>query len=382
MFSQIRQLTAYSKGGVNASFTYDAEGLRGSKTVNGVKTTYQYVGDKLYYEKRGDNQEFYYFYDGFGHLSTIYYTFGGSRAIYHVTTNMQGDVNAIYNSSGTLVARYEYDAWGNTLSVTDASGNPITAWYNIANANPIRYRGYYYDKDLDLYYLQSRYFDSNTGRFLNADKFVTTGQGVLSYNMFAYCLNNPVNFSDSTGHWRERIEKIIGFIKFVIFVAMVILQSKSQSFEICNETMETSVTTPSAYFDAGTFVGEVGVSSTETEADKERGLFHRFDNVNTILGTEETVVKSGIGVNVFGIYGYDIGISSEDHIFLDTHLVSFVHSSTTCGIDGLGYSIGIDYTDKNSVDITVRAGWIIPALLVLATPNTEERQAFVPAPAY
>lgn len=195
-----RQLTAYSKGNVNATFTYDADGLRGSKTVNGVKTVYQYVGDKLYYEKRGDNQEFYYFYDGFGNLSTIYYTFGDSRAIYYVTTNMQGDVNAIYNSSGTLVARYEYDAWGNTLSVTDASGNPITAWYNIANANPIRYRGYYYDKDLDLYYLQSRYYDSNTGRFLNADKFVTTGQGVLSYNMFAYCLNNPVIFRDPNGH--------------------------------------------------------------------------------------------------------------------------------------------------------------------------------------
>ena len=205
-----RQLTGYAKNGTMSTFTYDADGLRGSKTVGGVKTVYQYVGDKLYYEKRGNSQEFYYFYDSYGNLATIYYGTSSSRAIYHTLTNAQGDVIAIYNNTGALVARYEYDAWGNILSVTDANGNAITQWYHIANANPIRYRGYYYDDDLGLYYLQSRYYDSETGRFINADN-QTSGVGgdVLGYNMFAYCTNNPVNLSDGSGHWPSWATKLI-----------------------------------------------------------------------------------------------------------------------------------------------------------------------------
>ena len=184
--------------------TYDADGLRSTKTVGTRKFEYQYVGDKLFYEKRGDNQEFYYFYDSYGNLSMIYYTLVGSngvtsRAVYHAVTNAQGDVIALHKQNGQLVARYEYDAWGNTLSVTDANGNPITTWYNIANSNPIRYRGYYYDSDIGLYYLQSRYYDAEIGRFINADGYITTGHGVMSYNMYSYCQNNPVMYSDPSG---------------------------------------------------------------------------------------------------------------------------------------------------------------------------------------
>lgn len=198
-----RQLTGYAKNGVTSTFSYDADGLRSTKTVGNVKTEYQYVGDQIFYEKRGDSQEFYYFYDSYGNLSKIYYTLHSngttSRAVYHALTNAQGDIVALYNSAGNLVAQYEYDAWGNTLSIKDASGVAITAWYNIAVANPIRYRGYYYDADLGLYYLQSRYYDATIGRFINADGYITTGQGVLSYNMYAYCLNNPVMYSDPSG---------------------------------------------------------------------------------------------------------------------------------------------------------------------------------------
>ena len=199
-----RQLKSFTKDGTTSTMTYDADGLRSTKTVGTRKTEYQYVGDKLFYEKRGDNQTFYYFYDSYGNLSMIRYTLVGSdnsvsTATYLVQTNSQGDVVALYTKAGALYARYEYDAWGNTLSVTDANGNEITAWYNIANANPIRYRGYYYDADLGLYYLQSRYYDSEIGRFINADGFVTTGQGVMSYNMYSYCQNNPVMYSDPSG---------------------------------------------------------------------------------------------------------------------------------------------------------------------------------------
>ena len=134
-----------------------------------------------------------------------------STATYLVQTNSQGDVVALYTKAGSLYASYEYDAWGNTLSITDASGNPITAWYNIANANPIRYRGYYFDADLNLYYLQSRYYDSEIGRFINSDNVTDPGAGLLGYNTFIYCANNPVNAADPSGHgliW----DKIKGFL--------------------------------------------------------------------------------------------------------------------------------------------------------------------------
>lgn len=88
---------------------------------------------------------------------------------------------------------YTYDAWGKVLSQTGSM-----AW-SLGKENPLRYRGYVYDQETDLYYLQSRYYDPKIGRFINADAFTSTGQGVIGNNMFAYCLNNPVNNLDSSG---------------------------------------------------------------------------------------------------------------------------------------------------------------------------------------
>ena len=213
-----RQLTNYSKGSTTASFTYDADGLRGTKTVDGTKTVYQYVGDKLFYEKRGKKQEFYYFYDSYGKLSSIYYHYDSdddeydSSAVYFVTTNSQGDVIGLYNNKGVKVAAYEYDAWGNILSVKDSTGKIITNQDHIANANPFRYRGYYYDADLGLYYLQSRYYDSTVGRFINADStylLTVANDNVSDKNLFAYCDNNPVSRVDDGGGVWETVFDIV-----------------------------------------------------------------------------------------------------------------------------------------------------------------------------
>ena len=77
---------------------------------------------------------------------------------------------------------------------------PCTAAHRTSLNNPLKYRGYYYDSDLGLYYLQSRYYDANTCRFINADGYVSTGQGFTGYNMFAYCNNNPVMYRDDSGN--------------------------------------------------------------------------------------------------------------------------------------------------------------------------------------
>ncbi len=97
------------------------------------------------------------------------------------------------------MANYSYDAYGKLLSVTNAAGAAISDTSNIALINPLRYRGYYYDSETELYYLQSRYYDPTTSRFINADSYLSTGQDFLGFNSFAYCLNNPVIAVDSSG---------------------------------------------------------------------------------------------------------------------------------------------------------------------------------------
>ena len=110
----------------------------------------------------------------------------------------------LISASGATEAMYTYDAWGKILSVTDGSGSAVSDVSHIANVNPIRYRGYYYDVETGFYYVSSRYYDPEIGRWINADGYVSTGQGVLGNNMFAYCGNNPVNRVDHTGQfWSE-----------------------------------------------------------------------------------------------------------------------------------------------------------------------------------
>ena len=122
---------------------------------------------------------------------------------YAFRKNLQGDVIAILDTNGDVVARYAYDAWGKVLSVTDKDGNTITDADHVANINPIRYRGYYYDTETGWYYLNSRYYDPSVKRFLNADSIVGANGNFTGMNLFAYCNNNPVIFSDPTGHYSD-----------------------------------------------------------------------------------------------------------------------------------------------------------------------------------
>ena len=109
--------------------------------------------------------------------------------------NLQGDVVQIRSIYGTVVVEYTYDAWGNVLSITGMYADTLGV------NNPIRYRGYYQDFETGFYYLQSRYYDPAVRRFINADGYMSTGQGMLGNNMYAYCLNNPVNNVDSSGEF-------------------------------------------------------------------------------------------------------------------------------------------------------------------------------------
>ena len=106
-------------------------------------------------------------------------------------TNLQGDVMGLVDTSGNPVASYTYDPYGKVLTATGT----------LAEKNPLRYRGYYFDSESGLYYLQSRYYDPATRRFVNADSYAGTGQGLTGYNMFSYCSNGPIIRSDPGGNF-------------------------------------------------------------------------------------------------------------------------------------------------------------------------------------
>lgn len=159
-------------------------------------TTYTYtLSGKVMRQTWGDNNALEFVYDGDGADNqpfAVIYKHGQTTELYYYVLNAQGDVSAILDSSGKLAASYDYDAWGN-CTVYDSSAKVSADPTSIANLNPLRYRGYYYDAETGFYYLQSRYYDPAICRFINADTFATTdANGFLSANMFAYCENNPI----------------------------------------------------------------------------------------------------------------------------------------------------------------------------------------------
>ena len=218
-----RQLATFTNGDTSISYGYDSDSVRTTKTVNGVKYTYAYLNGQLLYETRGD-AKFYYSYDANGILYNVRYTLtdGGTEYSYYYTHNSRGDIVGIYNGAGELKAHYEYDAWGNVISITDNNGNAITNPNHIGNLNPFRYRGYYQDTETGLYYLMSRYYDAVTHRFINADGYFQSGTSILEANTFAYCGNNPVSHSDTNGNsWFSNIvSTVMGMLLNVVKKAL------------------------------------------------------------------------------------------------------------------------------------------------------------------
>ena len=134
--------------------------------------------------------------------------YGSEWEVYWYEKNLQGDIVAVYDEMGVKLVSYVYDAFGNT-TITYHNGGASTTVVN----NPFRYRGYYYDIDLGMYYLQTRYYDPVIGRFISADNQIAgVGGSILGYNMFAYCFNNPVNLVDPTGHWPKWLSGALNIV--------------------------------------------------------------------------------------------------------------------------------------------------------------------------
>lgn len=194
-----RQLAGISNNNQTITYKYNENGIRTQKTLNGTVTNYYLDGTKVIYEQT-ENNIIYYIYDENGNILGLNYN--GTQ--YYYIKNAQNDVIGILNNNLSQVVSYTYDSWGNIVSIKDSNGNEITDSTSIGIINPYRYRSYRYDDEIGLYYLQSRYYNPEWGRYINADNLVQTGQGMLDKNMYAYCENNPINRVDPDGKfWQE-----------------------------------------------------------------------------------------------------------------------------------------------------------------------------------
>ena len=191
-WTKARKLARYGDN----TFEYNASGLRVRKNDK----YYILDGDKILRETDYNGTITYYY----GNSGVIGFNYNDTD--YYYRKNILGDVLEIYTANGVKVASYAYDAWGNHEITLDTN--------NIGTINPIRYRGYYFDTETGLYYLQTRYYDPEIGRFINADaiEFLVPNQ-ITGLNLYSYCNNNPVMDADSNG--------CIGFLTMLAIGAVV-----------------------------------------------------------------------------------------------------------------------------------------------------------------
>ncbi|MED5053273.1 RHS repeat-associated core domain-containing protein, partial [Anoxybacillus rupiensis] len=199
-------------GNTVASFTYRPDGLRETKTVNGVTYHYHYDGSDLIRVTDDSGQTVWAFTWANGKPNTV--TNQNGNTFYYVT-NYRGDVVRMVDENGATVANYSYDPWGKVLSVSENAA---------VTGQPLGYAGYYYDRETKLYYLQARYYDPETARFLSRDAFHGFAEDPQSLNQYAYTKNNPVMYADPSGHIPIIVaEALVGaFINAVGYVAELV----------------------------------------------------------------------------------------------------------------------------------------------------------------
>ena len=261
------------------------------------------------------------------------------------------------DANGATVASYTYDPYGNILTATGS----------MAEINPLRYRGYYYDEETGFYYLQSRYYDPAIGRFINADDVSMLGAdgSMLSYNLFAYCENNPVMGCDPTGYWDwGGVTVGLGIIAVtVITVATCGIGTPIAALVAAAALTTGAVTTYAAATDAtmavdlsysvqtpGSVYGKVGVSMViDFDRDESNIYFHGGGgygyssgvsySVGIVSNYEEPNDYAGHFADVSA--GFDLGI---DHCWTPQDgIVDSTQATCVTFSPGISYCIGYDY---------------------------------------
>ena len=305
-----RRLTGLSSGSEAFSYSYNADGIRTAKTVNGVKHTYALSGTTILNEEWTEN--------GVQHLLMYVYDANGSPVgmVYRNSTmaadateeylfvkNIQGDILYVYSSTGNKLVSYVYDAWGNIISTTYSNGGGTSA----ARFNPFTYRGYYRDSETGMYYLNSRYYNPKMGRFINADNQLSGGD-LLGYNLYAYCGNNPVSRVDPTGeawwHWALAATVVVACAVATVVTCGGFAAAATAVGLVAGGTAAGSAAmtiTASAFIGSATALGVAALSSASTSSSVKD-----FND----KGNWGTVAMAAGGAVIGGTSGYLISKGS------------------------------------------------------------------------
>ena len=335
-----RRLATAVKGSTSLSFTYNENGIRTYKKVcdNLIGETFiheyilngsQIIGEAVYcvaddYEPE-ERYRIVYIYDETGSPIGMKYRepsyAAGVYDCFFFEKNLQGDIIAVYNATGTKLLTYDYDAWGNC---TESDASQFSA--RGANYNPFRYRGYYYDRETGWYYLQSRYYNPEWGRFLNSDYISMLGanKDFESFNLFVYCGNNPIMRIDTSGcGW----ESIIDCLK--------------DAFQIISEVFSyvaTSRIGTASRMKTSTYLGG-GIYRTIPSA-LSASLVASGNRLSAVSKVTKTISKS-LGYVSWVFIGIDIGVSIGNNILNEDLSTSRKVSDTIVDIGVAFGSVGI-----------------------------------------
>ncbi|SHO54186.1 RHS repeat-associated core domain-containing protein [Anaerocolumna xylanovorans] len=282
-----RRLSEMENGTTDITFAYDDNGIRTSKTVNGVKTTYTSIEGRITSQNDGTNM-LYFHYDKNNNLTG--FNQNGTEYIY--VKNAQGDITGVLDADGNKVVSYTYDAWGKIESISGSLANTV------GQLNPMRYRGYYEDMETGYYYLQSRYYNPVVQRFLNADEpgmLTLIGTSSISANLFSYCGNNPVVNVDPNGFVDTEYQMAASIVAYLVAI-------QTSIYALCDEIAATLAT---SWIPGAVALGLVGIAATIATTVL---LFKAIDNeVDYFKGVvEKAITKGGLkknsGNTVYVIY--------------------------------------------------------------------------------
>ena len=211
------QLAKVTGEGLEASYKYDASGIRTSKTVNGVKTEYLTAGSRILAEKKNGTWQ-QYLYDGDGQLTDMTYK---GKDYYFIRDNLRV-ITGLVDSEGKAVVNYRYNSWGKLLGITGSMAE------SLGKDNPYRYKGYYYDEETGMYYLKNRYYDPEICRFISADDVTVMIDSPMSLgdkNLYAYSDNDPINKKDEDGEFAQFVA--MGIAGAVVNVGISYITAKA-----------------------------------------------------------------------------------------------------------------------------------------------------------
>ena len=345
-WGNVSNLTAITDDatGIQYTYKYNDQGIRTEKVVNGVVHKYYLQGEQIIAERYGNNLIKFY-YDATGVCG---FNYNGTD--YYYLKNIQGDILKIYDNSGVLYAEYSYDAWGKCTIKSNVN--------NIAAINPFRYRGYYYDTETELYYLNARYYDPEIGRFISPDGTeYLEPETINGLNLYAYCGNNPVMYMDPAGtSWASFWSSVGNWFK--------------SNWEKVVSVVEIVAGTVALFIPGGQAVGSVLLSMGITSMVS--------GYANELSGG--AFLSGWVGGQISGLFAAIPGLSTVASAIMG-FIGGFIGSATTGIMDNILYNRGLS---MSTIIISSLFAGLINTVFTIATPKPAfgikyGSRSFVPA---